>query len=100
VGWADSYIERLKEGETVKFRPRGNSMHPLIKSGQLVTVEPLSDIKEVSIGDIVLCNVRGRQYLHLVKSVQDRRMQICNNRGHTNGWTHISKVYGQVVKVE
>jgi hypothetical protein len=41
MGWASHYIEKLRNGETVKFRPRGNSMQPKIESGQLCTVEPL-----------------------------------------------------------
>ena len=26
MSWADAYIQKLKNGETVKFRPRGGSM--------------------------------------------------------------------------
>ena len=26
MGWASEYIARLQNGETVQFRPRGNSM--------------------------------------------------------------------------
>jgi hypothetical protein len=40
MSWATSYIESLLAGETVSFRPRGNSMTGIIESGQLVTVAP------------------------------------------------------------
>lgn len=100
MGWATAYIEKLKKGETVQFRPRGNSMAGRINSGQLVTVAPLEDPAEV--GDVVLCKVRGTEYLHLVKAVrgfsQWRQYQIGNNTGHINGWTN--KVFGKVTKVE
>lgn len=41
MAWESGLVERLKKGETVQFRPHGNSMVPIIKSGQLVTVAPL-----------------------------------------------------------
>jgi translation initiation factor IF-1 len=97
VGWATGYIEGLQRGETVSFRPRGNSMTPRIESGQLCTVEPvcITDLKK---GDIVLCRVSGSDYLHLVKALQGDRVQIGNNKGRINGWTRT--VYGRLVKVE
>ena len=43
MGWATGHIERLKAGQTVQFRPRGNSMVGKVRSGQLCTVEPVGD---------------------------------------------------------
>jgi len=43
MGWADSHIARLAQGETVQFRPLGNSMVGKIASGQLCTVQPLAE---------------------------------------------------------
>lgn len=84
MGWAIQYIAKLKNGETVSFRPRGNSMSGKIDSGQLCTVEPVTP-DEINVGDIVLCKVHGREYLHLVKAMQGQRFQIGNNRGRING---------------
>ncbi len=70
-------------------------MSPRIKSGQLCTVEPAG---QYSVGDIVLCHVRGRAYLHFVKAVRKGSYQIGNNRGHINGWT--TAVFGKLVKTE
>ena len=58
MGWADGHIARLQAGETVCFRPRGNSMVGKIDSGQLCTVEPIGE-RDLDVGDIVLCRVRG-----------------------------------------
>ncbi len=85
--WA---VDKLIKGETVQFRPRGNSMKGLIESGELVTVEPIK--RTLEIGDIVLCRVKGRYYLHLVKGRDVGRYLIGNNKGYINGWT--SSVYG------
>jgi len=54
MGWATPYIDRLKKGETVQFRPRGNSMSGKIESGQLCTVVPVRS-EDLKVGDIVLC---------------------------------------------
>ena len=70
-----------------------------IESGQLRTVEPVEPIK-LRVGDIVLCKVNGREYLHLVKAVQGPRFQIGNNRGRVNGWVSAGAIFGRCVKVE
>src|SRR5207248_3220566 len=99
MGWASAHIARLQAGETVHFRPRGNSMQGKINSGQLCTVEPV-DAATLEVGDIVLCKVNGRQYLHLVKAIQGPRFQIGNNRGRINGWITASSIDGKCTKIE
>ena len=109
--WATGYIAKLAAGVTVEFRPRGNSMIPLVNSGDLVVVEPFVLGTELAVGDIVLCKVKGKQYLHKVLSknrLQDVMTvsglckvwsyQIGNNRGHINGWVSSSSVYGRLVE--
>jgi hypothetical protein len=99
MGWADGHISRLATGETVSFRPRGNSMAGKIESGQLCTVEPVGD-QVIRVGDIVLCRVKGNQYLHLVKAIQGERFQIGNNRGGINGWITRRQIFGRLVRVD
>lgn len=99
MGWASQYIARLQEGESVQFRPRGHSMRGRIASGQLCTVEPVDPL-DLKVGDIVLCKVNGREYLHLIKAIQGARFQIGNNRGLINGWVSANAVFGKCVKVE
>ena len=99
MGWASGHIERLRAGETVAFRPRGHSTSGKIESGQLCTVAP-ADPEGVEVGDIVLCKVNGREYLHLVKAIQGPRFQIDNNRGRVNGWVSAGAIFGKLVSVE
>ena len=99
MGWATGHIARLRQGETVSFRPRGDSMRGKIRSGQLVTVEPTGD-RELAVGDIVLCKVSGHQYLHLIKAVRGERYQIGNNRGGVNGWTGRDNIFGVLTRIE
>lgn len=44
-------IDLLSRGHAVQFRARGDSMHPLIRSDEVLHVDP---IREVNLGDIVL----------------------------------------------
>ena len=62
----------------------------------MVPVEPATLQK----GDIVLCKVNGKEYLHLVKAVQGPRFQIGNNRGGINGWVTAGGIYGRLIRVE
>ncbi len=100
MGWATHHIDKLKTGETVSFRPRGNSMVGKVESGQLCTVAPIQDHSTLRVGDIVLCKVGGSEYLHLVKAIQGGRFQIGNNRGRINGWVGAGSVFGKCIKVE
>jgi hypothetical protein len=70
-----------------------------IESGQLCTVAPI-DKETLQIGDIVLCKVNGREYLHLIKAIQGPRFQIGNNRGRINGWVSAAAIYGRLLRVE
>ncbi len=70
-----------------------------ISRGQLCTLAPLGE-HEIAVGDIVLCRVKGNQYLHLVKAIQGQRFQIGNNRGGINGWITRRQIFGRLVAIE
>ena len=90
-------IEQLEKGETIITSENGNSMTPLIKSGQKHKLAPIK-LEEVEVGDIVYCKVHGRLYTHLVKAIDAQKgLQIGNNHGNINGWT--KQVYGKVIEV-
>ncbi len=98
MGWATQYIEQLLAGQTVQFRPHGNSMKGRVNSGDLCTVMPITEppVKK----DVVLCRVGGSQYLHLVNAVRGDRFQIANNHGRINGWIGLENIYGLLIAVE
>jgi hypothetical protein len=90
-------LEKLNNGETFVTSEKGNSMVPLIKSGQEHRLAPAT-WEGVEVGDIVYCKVRGRFYTHLVKAKNGQKgCQIGNNRGNINGWT--KQVFGKVIEV-
>lgn len=99
MGWATSLIEKLKEGKSVTFCPRGNSMSPRIQDGQRVLVSPVTENTEIKRNNVVLCTVNGRQYLHIVKAISSSKtlFLIGNNKGGVNGWTVRKNIHGLLV---
>jgi len=90
-------LEKLQNGEKIITSEKGNSMVPLIYSGQKHKIIPIN-WEDCSVGDIVYCKVRGSFYTHLVKAKNNEKgLLIGNNKGRTNGWT--KKVYGRVVEI-
>ena len=91
-------IEKLKKGEVVTSRRKGNSMTPIIHSGDLLEISPI-ELEDVKKGDVVFCRVRKSVFCHLVTAVDEikLRFQIGNNHGHVNGWT--KAIYGKITKV-
>ncbi len=100
MSWATKYIETLKSGKQVSFRPRGNSMSGRINSGDLCTIAPINEVDTIQVNDIVLCKVNGNQYLHLVKAIKGEQYQIGNNRGGINGWITARSIFGKCINVE
>ena len=105
-----SLVDTLRGGNAVKFRPHGNSMLPIIESGALVTISPVSEefpngsashMPMPQVGDVVLCKVNGKQMLHKVTAIgSDGRYQISNNHGHINGWCTKKNIFGVLTAVE
>ena len=90
-------LEKLQNGETFVTSEKGNSMVPLIHSGEEHMLAPIT-LEEVEVGDIVYCKVRGNFYTHLVKAKNEQKgLLIGNNHGKDNGWT--KAVFGKVIEV-
>lgn len=90
-------LEKLQNGETFTTSEKGNSMIPLIHSGQEHILEPAT-WENVEVGDIVYCKVSGNYYTHLVKAKNNQKgCLIGNNKGGINGWT--KNVYGKVIQI-
>ena len=90
-------MEKLLAGETITSSEKGNSMIPLLYSGEKHILTPIS-IEEVKVGDIVFCKVKGSYMTHLVTAKNETKgVQISNNHGYINGWT--KTVFGKVIKI-
>lgn len=85
-------------GETFITSERGNSMTPIIKSGQEHKLAPIKKWEDCEVDDIVYCKVKGNFYTHLVKAKNnDKGLLIGNNKGGVNGWT--KQIFGKVIEI-
>ena len=108
--------EQLKRGETVWYKSSGNSLWPLIQSGDAITISPIAQGEGIQVGDIVAADVsRGPNlyfYVHMVLEIRvdvlASRMQkegvmmhlIGNAEGRINGSASRAHVYGKVTSVQ
>ena len=92
--------EHLRKGEICKVVGFGQSMTPILKSGQPVICKPVTEETELKKNDIVLCKVKGKYYLHKISAIKNGvSYQISNNHGHVNGTIGRSSIYGIVVEI-
>ena len=98
MGWASRAIADLQSGVSTIIKPRGRSMKGLVEDGQTVRLDPIPPDGEINKGDIVLCRVQGHEYLHLVHAVGPCGYLIGNARGHLNGWTPRSRIFGRLTQ--
>ena len=101
MSWASRAKELLRQGKPAEIKPRGTSMTGLVEDGQVVVVEPIDDAKRpITKGDVVLCHVHGREYLHLVLAIRGQQPAcsylIGNNHGRANGWVGRHAIYGRM----
>ena len=93
-------MDHLLNGETCKLTGFGQSMVPLIKSGQSVIVVPIKEGTILEKGDIVFCKVGGHFYLHKISAIKNKNSyQISNNHGHINGTISKKNIFGKVVEI-
>ena len=98
MGWADRAIQTLRQGQAVTIYPRGHSMRGRIESGSAVHLAPVTASSHIEVGDVVLCVVRGRQYVHEVQAARGARYLIGNRKGGVNGWVGRSAIFGMMVE--
>ena len=74
----DVSTELLRQGQSVRFRAPGRSMHPTIKEGETIRVEPIApfDIKR---GDILLYIVGRKVIAHRVASIKSEKNDSQSN---------------------
>lgn len=92
--------EHLRQGEKCIVVGFGQSMTPILKSGQPVKVAPITENTILQKNDIVFCKVAGHFYLHKISAIKNNNTyQISNNHGHINGWISKNQIYGKVIEI-
>lgn len=91
--------QKLREGNICKVTGYGQSMVPLLKSGQSVICEPVNSLTKLKKNNIVMCKVNGHYYLHKIVAIRPGdRFVIGNNHGHINGTIGRNNIFGLVVE--
>ena len=93
-------VEMLKNGITIARFEFGDSMSPVLVSGEYYIVEPIKElegINNIAIGDAVLCKVGDHLMTHMVLMISDSaydgtKYLIGNTWMQYYGWT--DTIYG------
>ena len=127
--WDEQFSNRLSRnimiktnllaGNTVQFRSSGNSLYPIVESGDSCVFEPVDSCKDLRMGwDIVFCEVQptNRFFAHKVlywewepvdppagsaprtEPTYRAKYWIGNNKGHINGHCYEHQIYGRLVE--
>lgn len=68
-------VEVLARGHGARFRAAGDSMHPTIRDGDVIEVEPLLPDRSVTLGEILLVDApRGLLVHRFVATLSDGRI--------------------------
>lgn len=90
----------LASGKPCVIMGIGNSMTPILRSGQCVLAEPITDKTTIGKRDIVFCKVRGNYYVHLVHGTRTNgQFLIGNNHGRMNGWIPRRNIFGKISEI-
>ncbi len=99
----DPLLEALQEGKSYTWTvPEGGnfaSMRKAIKHGQTITMSPISDPKDIQVGDFVLVKWHQSTIFHIVGDMQGDRYLIVNSLGKENGWVNGKDILGRVTKI-
>jgi hypothetical protein len=91
-------VDLLQRGHAVQFRARGDSMHPVIRSNDLLHVEPGQNAR---IGDVVLTlAARGLTAHRLVSSDGTMCVTRGDNAPDDDPPIQLTGVLGRVTRVE
>jgi hypothetical protein len=116
--------DHLEAGSSVFYKSSGNSMWPLVQSGDACTFHPIQAVtpkegkysiqketSEINVGDIIFCRVQPKNlfYAHFVHEIRQHFVEhkalqpqywIGNIKGDLNGWCDREHVFGILVKVD
>ncbi len=74
--------ELLGSGYSIEFQATGNSMHPTIKDGEMITVQPLP-ISDIKAGDVVLYRNQTGVIAHRVVRVERDQLILRGDASQT-----------------
>ena len=96
----------LKSGRSVQFRSSGDSLKPMVRSGDVTMWEPVTDHSLLEVGEVVFCAVQpgDRFYGHMMHHIGyyfgTKYWNIGNMKDpvHINGWCYAEHIYGRLME--
>ena len=67
----DTCISLLKSGSRVQIKMSGNSMFPFIKNGETCIIEPIENIEELKMGDVLVFGNQKKMIAHRLVSIRE-----------------------------
>jgi Peptidase S24-like len=99
ISRVDAVVCMLAAGVPVRLSAFGGSMHPAIRSGELLVVEPVGQ-KQLGRGQVVLIRHGSQLVAHrIVRKAPGPRFLVAGDRSGDNGWLSREAVLGCVVGV-
>jgi signal peptidase I len=105
VNFLDLSLELLERGALLRFRAHGASMHPFIKNGNILIVEPVND-SPLDVGEIVFYR-RSNNVLtahRLIKVENSPGGTVLLTKGDSLGFIDppvpLAQVLGKVIQIE
>ena len=101
-------MNMLKSGRSAQFRSSGNSLWPMVKSGDVAIYEPVVDHSLLTVGEVVFCRVQtsNRFYAHMIHKIEywkdGSRYWVIGNMAEPpviNGWCAAKHIYGRLMEV-
>lgn len=87
-------IKALKNGERITRFEFGESMSPILLSGEYAVITPIGEeMPKINIGNALFCNVNGIPMIHAVKDIDNEKgFLIGTTQGDILGYTTV--LYG------
>ena len=99
-------MNMLKSGRSAQFRSSGNSLWPMVKSGDVTIYEPVVDHSLLKVGEVVFCRVQTSNYFyaHMIHNIGTWDgvtywdIGNANNPPHINGWCYAEHIFGRLME--
>lgn len=100
-GFAELMTAVLKKGKPFRFQAAGVSMCPFIRSGDVITIEPVPGL--IHFGEVLAFRQPVTDKLAVHRVVGRGRKGLLlkgDNSCHCDGWVSLDKIIGRINKVE
>lgn len=93
----DLAVQSIKQNNCICRFEFGDSMKPILNSGEFYYTEKIDDLKTLEIGDAVVCEVNGSLMTHMILDFNKSKTMflISSSKGEIYGWTN--KIYAKAI---